>query len=211
MNHSIARGNYDRLSQWYEGFTGPELKYMRIGLKMLDIQAGEKVLEIGCGTGHALIDMAYSSSEKGMVYGIDLSKGMIHKSQRKVSRARLASRINLQIGDAVGLPYKSNCFNAMFMSFTLEIFNSSEIPHILAEIKRVLIPGGRLVVVALEKKNIRAVNIYEWFHFQMPSVVDCCPINLRETLETAMFIPVNSVEKSMWGLPISVMLARKHE
>jgi ubiquinone/menaquinone biosynthesis C-methylase UbiE len=129
MNHSVARGNYDRLSRFYEGFTGPELKYMKIGLTMLNIQAGEKVLEIGCGTGHALIDMADSSGEKGMVYGIDLSKGMIHKSQRKVTRARLASRINLQIGDAVGLPYKSNCFNAMFMSFTLEFFRNSSYPR----------------------------------------------------------------------------------
>jgi ubiquinone/menaquinone biosynthesis C-methylase UbiE len=211
MNHSVARGNYDRLSQWYEGFTGPELKYMRIGLKMLDIQAGEKVLEIGCGTGHALMDMSYASGEKGMVYGIDLSKGMIHKSQRKVSRARLANRINLQIGDAVELPYKSHFFDAIFMSFTLEIFNSSEIPHVLNEIKRILIPGGRLVVVALEKKNIRAVNFYEWFHFQMPSVVDCCPINLREILEAARFVSEKSVEQSMWGLPVSIMLARKYE
>jgi len=84
MNHSAIRINYDRMSCFYDLFTGSEKQFTKISLRMLKIQPGEIVLEIGFGTGHSLIALAHSASETGKVYGIDLSAGMFQVANEKV-------------------------------------------------------------------------------------------------------------------------------
>ncbi len=211
MTNSVVRGNYDRLSRLYDWFAGPEKQFMKIGLKILNIKAGDKILEIGFGTGHALIEMAHSAGQDGKVYGVDLSSGMVKRAHTNMIRAGLSNRVALKMGNAVNLPYKNNAFDAVFMSFTLEVFNISEISTVLEEVKRVLKHEGLLGVVALENKDTLPVKIYEWFHKHMASMVDCQPVNLLEILEASMFVPVARAEKLMWGLPVSVIVARNHE
>lgn len=211
MNHSIARINYNRLSRWYDWFASSEKKFSEIGLRMLKVQPAEKVLEIGFGTGQGLVALAHSVSKIGKVYGIDLSDGMVHVANGKISRAGLSSQIELRLGDAANLPYENDFFDAIFISFTLELFDTSEIPLVLGECKRVLLENGRLGVVALKKKDCRATKIYEWFNVHFPSLVDCRPIDVRRIIEAAGFESCESLEKAMWGLPIEIITARRHE
>jgi demethylmenaquinone methyltransferase/2-methoxy-6-polyprenyl-1,4-benzoquinol methylase len=210
MNHSTARINYNRMSRWYDWFASSEKQFTEIGLRMLNVQPGEKVLEIGFGTGQGLVALAHSVSETGKVYGIDLSDGMFQVANAKISRAGLSSRIELRLGDAANLPFEDDFFDAIFISFTLELFDTPEIPLVLGECKRVLLEDGRLGVVALEKKDSRAIKIYEWFHARMPSIVDCRPIYVRRIIEAAGFEPVEASGKAMWGLPVEMITARKH-
>jgi len=210
MNHSTARNNYNRLSRWYDWFASSENQFTEIGVRMLNVQPGEKVLEIGFGTGQGLVALAHSASEIGKVYGIDLSDGMFQVANDKISRAGLSSRIELRLGDAVNLPFENDFFDAIFISFTLELFDTPEIPLVLGECKRVLLEDGRLGVVALEKKECWATKIYEWFHARMPILVDCRPIYVRRIIEAAGFAPVEAREKAMWGLPVGIIIARKH-
>ena len=198
------------MSRWYDWFTSSEKQFTEIGLRMLNVQPGEKVLEVGFGTGHGLVALAHSVGENGKVYGIDLSAGMFRVAKVKISRAGLSNRIELRLGDAVNLPFEDAFFDTIFISFTLELFDTPEIPLVLAECKRVLLEDGRLSVVALEKKDCRAVRIYEWFHARMPSLVDCHPIYVRRIIEAAGFEPVEAREKAMWGLPIEIITAKKH-
>ena len=95
------------------------------------------------------------------------------------------------------------------MSFTLELFDLKFAPVVLAECRRVLQQGGRLGIVSLVKKENRAVDIYEWFHFHFPNVVDCRPIFVRSVLEKAGFEVVQAVGKKLWGLPVEAVLAIK--
>jgi demethylmenaquinone methyltransferase/2-methoxy-6-polyprenyl-1,4-benzoquinol methylase len=62
----------------------------------------------------------------------------------------------------------------------------------------------------LEKKDSRAIKIYEWFHARMPSIVDCRPIYVRRIIEAAGFEPIEASGKAMWGLPVEMITARKH-
>ena len=210
MNHCAVRNNYNRLSRWYDWFASNESQFTQIGLRMLNVLPGEKVLEIGFGTGQGLVALAHSISETGKVYGIDLSDGMFQVAKERISRTGLSSRIDLRLGDAVDLPYEDGIFDAIFISFTLELFDTPEIPLVLGECKRVLLVGGRLGVVALEKKDCRAVRIYEWVHARLPSLVDCHPIQVRRTIEAAGFDPVVVKEMATWGLPIMNIIARNH-
>jgi ubiquinone/menaquinone biosynthesis C-methylase UbiE len=210
MNHSITRINYNRMSRWYDWFASSEKQFTELGLRMLNVQPGEKVLEIGFGTGQSLVGLAHSVGQTGKVYGIDLSEGMFQVAKGRISRTGISDRIELRLGDAVNLPYEDDFFNALFISFTLELFGTPEIPLVLGECKRVLLEDGRLGVVTLEKKDCRAVKTYEWFHARIPSLVDCRPIDVRKIIEVAGFEPVEAMQKSMWGLPVEILTARKN-
>jgi ubiquinone/menaquinone biosynthesis C-methylase UbiE len=205
MNHTAAQANYDKLSRWYDLFSGSEKRFTEAGLRMLDIKPGERVLEIGCGTGHALTRL---SATDGRVVGLDLSAGMLARARRTGSRSR-GPRAEFCQGDTVRLPFKSNSFNAVFLSFTLELFPETEIPLVLAECRRVLRWDGRLGVVSLAKENTRMVRLYEWFHARWPQVVDCRPIYVHAALIKAGFEVQEARRMTMWGLPVETIVAAK--
>ncbi len=95
------------------------------------------------------------------------------------------------------------------MSFTLELFDTPELPMVLEECQRVLKQGGRISVVALAKKKKLAVSLYEWFHMRLPDYVDCRPIYVRDAMTESEFHLIKAIECVMWGLPVDVILACK--
>ena len=202
-----ARQNYDRMSRWYDLFTSSEKKFTDLGLEILNTQSNETILEIGFGTGYAL--QALASGKNNTIYGVDFSQKMCILARKKLQRAKLSKDIHLQRGDAIQLPFVSEVFDAVFISFTLELFDNPEIPLVLNEIKRTLKNGGRTVVVSLLKTPRQSVQIYEWFHQKMPTLIDCRPIRAQESLESAGFQLIENKTKSMWRLPVSIILAKK--
>ena len=171
---------------------------------MLDGQPNESILEIGCGTGHALIELA-NRNQGGKVVAVDISEKML-----QVARKNLRSKsVKLCQADGLFIPFPDEQFDTVFLSFTLELFDAPEIPQVLSECRRVLKTDGRIGLVSLAKQDGLAVQIYEWFHRLMPSIVDCCPIYLQSALNEAKFVVQRSTSKTMWGLPIEIAVAKK--
>lgn len=207
-----AKASYNTMSKWYDLLAGPaenELKEM--GLQKLAVQEDELVLEIGFGTGHCILALARLVGESGKVFGIDISDGMLNVTRAKIRKAGLSSRVELICGDAAELPYASNVFNAVFMSFTLELFDTPEIPTVLRECRRVLRRDGRMCVVSMSKrqKDSMMVRVYEWAHDQFTKYVDCRPIFVAKALEDAGLEVVEVTEASMFMLPVDIVLAKK--
>jgi len=207
-----ARDSYDRMSRWYDILSGRyESKYREAGLCKLGAGEREVVLEVGFGTGHCILALAQAVGDKGKVYGIDISEGMCNISLSRIENSGLSKRVGLHCGDATQLPFTSNCFDAVFMSFALELFDTPEIPAVLNECHRVLKDDGRICIVAMSKKakDGMMVKLYEWCHDRLPNYVDCRPIYVRDALEQAGFRVQDVSKMSMWGLPVEIVLARK--
>ncbi|MFX1487080.1 MAG: class I SAM-dependent methyltransferase [Promethearchaeota archaeon] len=206
-----AKESYNRLSKWYDLFARFERKYREAGLKKLSAKEGETILEIGFGTGQCILALAKSVGSSGRVYGIDISEGMCDVTESKIDREGLSERVRLTCGDATILPFESNLFDAIFTSFTLELFDTPEIPTVLSECKRVLRKDGRICIVSMAKrpKEGLMVRLYEWIHKMLPRYFDCRPIFVEKSIEYAGFRILEQTEMSMWGLPIEIVVAEK--
>jgi demethylmenaquinone methyltransferase/2-methoxy-6-polyprenyl-1,4-benzoquinol methylase len=205
----IARISYNHLSRWYDLLAGTsEQKLSTEGLQMLGVKSGENILEIGFGTGHNILALAKSLSERGNVYGIDLSDGMLAITTSRLERANLLKSVDLRCGDATKLPYENEVFDGIFSSFTLELFDTPEIPLVLNECRRVLKQNGRICIVSMSKneKQNSMRRLYEWAHEKFPNVVDCRPIFVQQTMKTAGFEIKQVSCRSMWGLPVELVL-----
>ena len=205
-----ARATYDSLSRYYDWLAASEKKYTDIGLRQLAARPGEQILEIGFGTGYALLALAQAVGPLGKVCGVDISEGMYRVAQKKLEEAGLSARGALKVGDARQLDYQADMFDGVFMSFTLELFDTPDIPVVLAECQRVLRSSGRLCVVALSKDAELGLvaRFYEWLHVQFPAYIDCRPIFVKEVLQEAGFQPIAVEKRTMWGLPVAIVLAR---
>jgi ubiquinone/menaquinone biosynthesis C-methylase UbiE len=203
-----AQRFYSHISRLYDVSEGSfEKKYIQMGISQLMVQKEDVVLEIGCGTGEGVIDFARRVGSSGKVYGVDIARGMLEVTRLKLMKERLLSRVELLWMDAVRLPFQDNFFDRVFMSFTLELFDTPEIPLVLSECVRVLKNKGRIGVVSLSKKNSTMMTrMYEWLHGVLPRMLDCRPIVASEVVQDAGFRIMNSSLVSMWGLPVEILV-----
>lgn len=202
---------YDRLGRWYDVLTAfGESRLRESGLALLAPRPGEVALELGCGTGQALLGLSRGVGESGRVLGLDLSPAMLRAAWRRTARAGALGGVALVRADARCLPLPSASVDVVFLSFTLELFDDADARRVLAECLRVLGPGGRIGVVALDARGNSSPlrRAYEWTHRSWPAVVDCRPILARALLEASGFDVVEVRDQAVWGLPVAVVLAR---
>jgi len=208
-----AQASYNRLSRWYDRIAGStEKKYRDWGLEKLSAQPGEKILEIGFGTGHCLVALAKAVAPSGRVIGLDISDAMLSIAKNRLQKEGLSECVDLHLGDSAKLDFvEPDSLDGVFMSFTLELFDNPEIPRVLQECHRTLKHGGRISVVSMTKTNPpgMAVRMYEWFHEHMPDYADCRPIFARRALELIGFLVQDVRVSSMWGLPVEIVLGKK--
>jgi ubiquinone/menaquinone biosynthesis C-methylase UbiE len=110
---------------------------------MLDLAPGERVLEVGPGTGYYSLDVARQLAPDGQLDVLDLQQPMLDELMRRATMRGTANVVATQ-GDARDLPFPAATFDAAYLVATL-----GEIPdrdQALRELHRVLKPGGRLVV-----------------------------------------------------------------
>ena len=111
-------------------------------LKALELRQGERVLDIGSGPGLLAYDIAASVGPAGRVCGIDISEDMLTMSRRRCTDQPW---IEFQRADATKLPYPHDSFDAAVSAQVYEYV--ADVPTTLAELHRVVRPGGRVVVV----------------------------------------------------------------
>jgi len=211
LSRAETRALYDKISTVYDLLSEhTEAPARDAGLRMLAPQPGETVLEIGFGTGHALVWLARAVGPTGKVHGIDLSDGMKAVAETLVRHEALADRVELRSGDAIDLPYAADSMDAVFMSFTLELFDTPEIPVVLAQCRRVIKTGGRIVVVGMSKEGEHGLvyEAYEWTHRHFPNFVDCRPIFVSQVLAAAGFQVTEKHNVKVW-VPMEIVRAEK--
>lgn len=208
-----AKQFYDRISHVYDAIAdGGEHQAREEGLKQLNVQPGETVLEIGYGTGNTVLELAKAVGPDGQILGIDISKGMQDVASKKVKEAGYRDIVSLLIGAVPPLPFDDDSFDVVTMSFTLELFPLETIPTVLSEIRRVLKPGGRLGVVSMATvadgdKASTLEKTYVWMHTHFPHIVDCQPIALEDFVKKAGFQLDKQERIDLFTMPVAIVVA----
>jgi demethylmenaquinone methyltransferase/2-methoxy-6-polyprenyl-1,4-benzoquinol methylase len=140
---SETKAFYNKIAKVYDLLAEHSERPMReAGLRLLAAVPGDRILEIGFGTGHILAELANAVGPTGTVFGIDISENVLAKTRDVLSSKGLIDRASLDCGDAESLPYGDDSMDGIFTGFTLELFDTSGIPKVLAQYKRVLRAGG---------------------------------------------------------------------
>lgn len=105
------------------------------------LRSGERVLDLGCGTGYPALLAAQAVGQTGAVIGLDLAEKMLAVAWRKAKTLGL-NNVSFQTGDVTSLSFESSSFDAVISRFCLMFL--PDIPKAVKEILRVLKPGGYL-------------------------------------------------------------------
>lgn len=115
------------------------------------LKAGEKVLDVGCGTGGVTIPARLRVGKNGMVAGIDPASDMIAIARQKANRSGL--EIDFRVGVIESLPFPEATFDAVTSSLMMHHLPEKLRVQGLAEIWRTLKPGGRILIVDMKRPN----------------------------------------------------------
>jgi demethylmenaquinone methyltransferase/2-methoxy-6-polyprenyl-1,4-benzoquinol methylase len=117
---ATARVFYNRISGFYDQLAASsERRYTTAGLHKLAAEQGQNILEIGFGTGQALVALARAVGDHGHIYGLDVSEGMYRVARRRIQQAGLANRVVSSWRHEFALA--ASALRCSITSFTLEL------------------------------------------------------------------------------------------
>ncbi|WKD85009.1 Demethylmenaquinone methyltransferase [Polaribacter huanghezhanensis] len=143
---------FDNISENYDGLNrvisfGIDVKWRKKVVAIVGENNPKQILDIATGTGDLAIMMASLHPDK--ITGLDISAGMLDVGKQKIAKANLSDKIEMIVGDSENMPFKDETFDAITVSFGVR--NFANLDKGLTEIKRVLKPNGKLVI--LETSN----------------------------------------------------------
>ncbi len=141
---------------------GRERAFREKILSFANLRRGEAVLDVGCGTGSLAIAARRYVGSTGTVYGIDASLEMIARAEKKANKAGL--EVIFKNGAAQLLPFPDAQFDAVLSTLMLHHLPRRGREQCAREIRRVLKPGGRALVVDFGGFRNRGGGLLAHFH-----------------------------------------------
>jgi phosphatidylethanolamine/phosphatidyl-N-methylethanolamine N-methyltransferase len=139
VENDFVEGVYDKLAKVYDLIFGPTLHPGRIqAIQHMNIQPGERVLEVGVGTG---INLSLYPKQ-AMVTGIDFSSSMLEKARERAARKGLRNLRLLQM-DAADLKFADDSFDIVYAPYLISVVPDPV--KVAQEMRRVCRPGGRII------------------------------------------------------------------
>jgi ubiquinone/menaquinone biosynthesis C-methylase UbiE len=117
-----------------------------LAVKMSNLKDGDRVLDIGCGTG--LLSLKFLEAANCTVDGIDLSEAMLNIWKDKIDKLNLSSRVKIKLGNAANLELENSSFDIVASTVTLHHLKEKQ--PTLDKIHRILKPKGRFVIGDLD-------------------------------------------------------------
>ncbi len=134
--------SHDRLTPFYDHVMGLFMREMQFKRRLIEqaaLRAGQRVLDVGCGTGTLTILLKHLHPEVE-VFGIDIDPHILALARAKVVQAQVL--VTLEESSATALPFLNASFDAVFSSLMIHHLPTNDKRRLFVEVKRVLKPGG---------------------------------------------------------------------
>jgi ubiquinone/menaquinone biosynthesis C-methylase UbiE len=202
---TIIKSQMERMVNSYDRYMkritlGREDALRTMTVNLAQVKQGDCVLEVGCATGSLSLAAKRQAGPSGRVFGIDIIPGMIEASRKKAEQAKLD--VTFQLGNIEDIPFPDEYFDVVMCSFM--IFHMSEEVRRtgIAEIYRVLKPGGRLLVLdlALPPRPVSRMILKLLLGFMFKHDLN----ELQPVMESSGFmrIEISQAKYRILGLPV---------
>lgn len=158
---------YDFLNHFLS--LGIDIIWRKKAIRALKAAKPQYVLDVATGTGDFAFE-AINILQPTKVVGVDISQGMLDVAKEKISKKGLSDRFEVTLGDSEHLPFDDNAFDAVTVAFGVR--NFEDLQKGLADICRVLKPGGKAVVLEFSNpKKFPVKQLYNfYFHYITPLI-----------------------------------------
>jgi ubiquinone/menaquinone biosynthesis C-methylase UbiE len=129
------------------------LGVLRALLDAVRVQSGEVILEVGCGSGVVLREIACRTAGANTIIGMDINRYLLREAMSLAAREGLADGITFQEGHAEAIPLAANSVD---VALSCTVMEEGDADRMLAELVRVTKPGGRVAVI------VRALDVPWW-------------------------------------------------
>jgi demethylmenaquinone methyltransferase / 2-methoxy-6-polyprenyl-1,4-benzoquinol methylase len=164
-----VRAMFDRIAGFYDVMNtvmtaGLHHRWRARAADLAALGAGDSALDVACGTGDLAIELSQRVGADGEVIGSDFAQEMLERARAK------APALQWDLGNALDLPYASNRFDAATVGFGAR--NFSDLDRGLAEMARVVKPGGRVVVLEITTPRKPPLSTFYslWFDRIVPLI-----------------------------------------
>jgi ubiquinone/menaquinone biosynthesis C-methylase UbiE len=207
VQESDIKSAYSKVAWFYNFWSWlTESKAAKTVLDFAEIKDGERILEVAVGTGPVFAGIV-RRNQHGVSEGVDISESMLRRANRRM-KDYPKERYHLQIGSAYKLPFESETFDLLVNNFMLDLLPEKDFVLLLSEYKRVLKPGGRLVLSTMTFGRKWHNKIWDWMAVHAPSVLTGCrPVNIAPYVKQAGFKLLQSVFISQNTFPSEVLKA----
>lgn len=153
LEEAQVRAMFDRIAGFYDRMNtvmtaGLHRSWRHRAAELARVRAGDRVLDVATGTGDLAFELAPRVAPGGEVVGIDFSERMLALAREKASVARVGEvAVEFQAANALALPFPDDQYAAATVGFGAR--NFAELERGLAEMVRVVRPGGRVVVLEI--------------------------------------------------------------
>ncbi|HYC00016.1 MAG TPA: methyltransferase domain-containing protein [Candidatus Limnocylindrales bacterium] len=188
---NLALSGLDRLSELKDrllSWASPERSYIADALRVAALKSGDRFLDVGCGSGELLA--AAATREPGaLLYGVDPDEDALELASRKIFGTLRPVELHQAVAEA--LPFESDFFDVVAATLLLQGMPVSLRHEVLAECRRVLRPGGRLIVADWigEPEGLHALLAYPTDLVRRYVFSQRRPMNVVESLKACGFFP----------------------
>jgi demethylmenaquinone methyltransferase/2-methoxy-6-polyprenyl-1,4-benzoquinol methylase len=156
---SAVAGNYDLMNDLMSG--GLHRLWKAFTVTLAGVREGERVLDVAAGSGDLALEFAKRAGRSGEVWITDINRAMLERGRdRLLDRGLPLPAVQC---DAEALPFPSDYFDCVSVAFGLR--NMTDKEAALAEMRRVLKPAGRLLVLEFSRVWAPLSKIYDWYSF----------------------------------------------
>jgi demethylmenaquinone methyltransferase / 2-methoxy-6-polyprenyl-1,4-benzoquinol methylase len=169
LSEPQVRAMFDRIAGFYDVMNtvmtaGLHHRWRARAADLAALSPGDSALDVACGTGDLAIELSRRVGAGGQVIGSDFAPEMLERARQK------APELHWELGNALDLPYASNRFDAATVGFGAR--NFADLDRGLAEMARVVKPGGRVVVLEITTPRKPPLSTFYslWFDRIVPLI-----------------------------------------
>lgn len=143
---------------------GIDRRWRKKAVRLIKYREGSRILDVATGTGDVALEIARTTPASVRITGADFCKEMVDLGQAKVGASPYAGRIDFKVAPCEDLPFPDNTFDSITIAFGIRNVVDRKLG--LAEMWRVLRPGGRLIILEFSTPRSQFFKQIYYFYFR---------------------------------------------